>query len=217
MKTTNDVDALCLEAFGRISATVTHEIKNTLSIINESAGYLSDLALMVGEDGGVPSQKVADATTTIEKQVARSNTIMKNLNRFAHSGDEPVSMAKLSEVLQLMLDLTSRQAASASVTVKLQCADEIAITGSLLTFEALLFYVLDSYYTDADAGTNISIEAKTVSSKIQLFFAKEGDTQGVAHSIHGEKIDTLTQSLNATSASNYSTFTIPLNCSEQEG
>ncbi len=55
MKNTYEVDALCVEVFSRISAAVSHEIKNTLSIINENAGLLSDLALMAGEDGGVPT------------------------------------------------------------------------------------------------------------------------------------------------------------------
>lgn len=93
MENKYDVDALCVEVFSKISATVTHEIKNTLSIINENAGMLNDFAIMAGEGGAVPSSQVDGATATIAKQVTRSNTIMLNLNRFSHSGDTPVRKA----------------------------------------------------------------------------------------------------------------------------
>ena len=55
--------------------------------MNENAGLLKDLAMMAGEDGGVPSRQIDGATATIARQVIRSNTIMLNLSRFAHSRD----------------------------------------------------------------------------------------------------------------------------------
>lgn len=173
MKNTYDVDALCLEVFSKISATVTHEIKNTLSIINENAGLLNDLAMMAGEEGGIPSGQVDSATATITKQVARSNTIMLNLNRFSHSGDTPVSQANLQEILQLMVALTSRKAASKSVTVSILCPGDITITTCLLPFEALLFYVLDNLYSIASGGANLCIEATVTGAEVHISFTDE--------------------------------------------
>ncbi len=173
MKNTYDVDALCLEVFSKISATVTHEIKNTLSIINENAGLLNDLAMMAGEEGGIPSGQVDSATATITKQVARSNTIMLNLNRFSHSGNTPVSQANLQEILQLMVTLTSRKAASKSVTVSILCPGDITITTCLLPFEALLFYVLDNLYSIASGGANLCIEATVTGAEVHISFTNE--------------------------------------------
>jgi len=39
-----------LQFFGKMTASISHEIKNVLAIINENAGLLEDLALMA--DGG---------------------------------------------------------------------------------------------------------------------------------------------------------------------
>ena len=75
MKNKYDVHALCVEVFSKISATVTHEIKNTLSIINENAGLLNDFTMMAGEEGGVPSGQVDSATATIAKQVYFANVL----------------------------------------------------------------------------------------------------------------------------------------------
>ncbi len=187
MKNQNNVDALCIEVFSKISATITHELKNTLSIINENAGFLNDLALMAGDEGGVPSRRIGDATAAIEKQVARSNAIMKNLNRFAHSGDVPVSQANLAELLQLMVDLSSRQAASASIDVTLRCPNDISVTTSLLPLEALVFRVLLAIYNIAGAGTKLSIDAKLAGSDVEVCFQGEAESCNFESCAEGEK------------------------------
>lgn len=216
MKDQYDVHALCLEVFSKISATVTHEIKNTLSIINENAGFLNDLSVMAGDEGSVPCQRVDAATTTIAKQVTRSNTIMKNLNRFSHSGDVPVSQANLQELLQLMVELTSRQAASQSVNVNLNCPGDVTITTCLLPLEALLFYILDALYHVADAGANLGIEAKAIGIDVQVSFTgQEGPNHNFGEYIPGEKEQKLVQALEGTFTKSSDAITITFVCNKR--
>ena len=40
-----------LQFFGRMSASISHEIKNVLAIINENAGLLEDFSLMADRGG----------------------------------------------------------------------------------------------------------------------------------------------------------------------
>ena len=98
MEKTN-TDRICVQVFARISASISHEIKNILSIINENAGLLDDFAQMADRDEGVAVERVRSVTGIIAKQVDRSNTIMKNLNRFAHSADTSLVHGNLEEVL----------------------------------------------------------------------------------------------------------------------
>ena len=42
-----------LQFFGRVSASISHELKNVLAIINENAGLLEDFTLM--GDRGIPT------------------------------------------------------------------------------------------------------------------------------------------------------------------
>jgi C4-dicarboxylate-specific signal transduction histidine kinase len=178
MKKNYDVNAVCVEVLSKISATVSHEIKNSFSIINENAGLLNDLAMMAGEDGGVPSGRVDSATAAIAKQVTRSNTIMLNLNRFSNSGDTQVSQANLQEILQLMVALTSRKAASKSVTVSIHCPDDITITTYLLPLEALLFFVLNNLYDITSGGTTLCIEATVTGAEVQINFTDNEQSSG---------------------------------------
>lgn len=218
MQNPNSIDSLCAEVLSRVVATVTHELKNTLSIINENAGFLNDLGQMAGEDGSVPSPRVDTTTTKISHQVARSNTIIKNLNRFAHSGDTPSSEAKLFELLQLMVDLTARQAASASVTVTLQCPENITISTSLLPFESLLFYVLQSLYKHTDKGGSIVIDGELQKGQVIIKITHSTDSQakGYRQGEVGEKEKLLAQFLQARVSAEHGAVVISLPANEKE-
>ncbi len=100
-----------LHCFGSISASISHELKNALAIINENAGLLEDLTFMA--DKGVPLDpaRLKRIAANIGKQIQRADGIIRNMNRFAHSTDAPVKSIDLGETLALTLALTSRLAA----------------------------------------------------------------------------------------------------------
>ncbi len=94
--------------FGEMSASVSHEIKNVLAIVNENAGLLKDLVAM-GERGMPPSlERLKILAEAIERQILRGDRIVKNMNRFAHSADHPQEAVDVCEVIRFVIDLTSR-------------------------------------------------------------------------------------------------------------
>jgi signal transduction histidine kinase len=97
-----------LRFFGRISASVSHEIKNVFAVINEAAGLIEDFTLMA--ERGMPLQpdRLKSAANTIQGQIRRGDAIVKNMNAFAHSTDEAVREVNLVEALRLAADLTAR-------------------------------------------------------------------------------------------------------------
>ena len=55
--------------FGKVSASVSHEIKNVLAIINESAGLLEDFSLMAEQGIALDPVRLRTLSENIRKQV----------------------------------------------------------------------------------------------------------------------------------------------------
>lgn len=172
---TSSVDKVCLKVFGALTASVTHEIKNTISIINENAGLLKDLCDFAEEESGVPVEHVDAAADKMMKQVDRSNTILKNLNRFAHSGDNIPGQADLLDILSLMAALTSRFAAMQKISLKLECPSGIEVRTNLLIFESLLFTTLQSIYTACPVDSTLKIQGEADEKQLLIRFMLEKD------------------------------------------
>ncbi|MBG0789725.1 MAG: HAMP domain-containing histidine kinase [Desulfovibrionaceae bacterium] len=99
-----------LQFFGRVSASVSHEIKNVFAVINEAAGLIGDLTTMAERGMPIKPERLKRASDAIQGQIRRGDAIVKNMNAFAHSTDEDVREVNLGEILQLTLALTTRLA-----------------------------------------------------------------------------------------------------------
>lgn len=194
METNRAVNGVCLEVFAGVSAIVTHDLKNTLAIMNENAGLLDDLALMVG-DGGVPSERVQAAAGKIAQQVTRSNSIIKNLNRFAHSGDTPTARAAIGEVLELMVALTTRKAAMRNVGVVVQCDPAHQVEMALFQLEALVYLALLKLYGVADAGSTVTVSSRRQENSLVLLFEAAVADPDLAAAFPDEKAQQLLETL----------------------
>ena len=89
-----------LQFYGAMSAAVSHEIKNAISVINENAGLLKDLILMA--DKGIPLKpdKLISIADAIARQVKRADDLTRHMNRFAHSADAYSDTAHLGELTE---------------------------------------------------------------------------------------------------------------------
>jgi len=179
MKNTSEnvsADGICLQVFGELGASVTHEIKNTLSIINENAGLLEDLCGIAEEGAGVPVEHVDAAAKKVMKQVERSNTVLKNLNRFAHSGDKIPAQADLHDILSLMVTLTGRFAAMRKISVTLNCSAGMEVRTNLLAFNSLVFATLRRMYSACPESSILEIVGESDGAggvKIRFIPAKD--------------------------------------------
>ncbi|MDD2464362.1 MAG: hypothetical protein PHI97_10225 [Desulfobulbus sp.] len=135
------LDAACLEVFAKISAAVSHDLKNVLAIVNESAGLLDDLALRAAKGVEIPPDKLNTATARILRQVKRGDAVLKNLNRFAHSADVPLAQVNVGEMLSLMVDLAGRQVAMKELTFAVIPSETVVITCAVY-LESLVYLLL---------------------------------------------------------------------------
>lgn len=143
-----------LQFFGRVSASISHELKNVLAIINENAGLLEDFTLM--GDRGIPIDpaRLKVMAATVKKQIGRADEIIKNMNRFAHSIDETIADIDLNQTIEEFRVLTDRFVAMRGVKVDLQ------LPASPLTIPTAPFYLMNLLWLCLDFSMSASGDEK---------------------------------------------------------
>ncbi len=133
-----------LRFFGKMSASISHEIKNVLAIINENAGLLKDYTLMVEKGLELNPHQVGAKADKITAQVARADAIIKKMNLFAHSIDQDRQKTDLNATLKLMIALAERLAAIKSIKLELSAVSEsVSITTAPFILENLIWLCLE--------------------------------------------------------------------------
>jgi len=94
-----------LAFFGKINASISHELKNILAIISEAAGLLQDLTEMAAKGQKFELEMLKTCSQDIVEEIQRGFTTIKQMNTFSHSVDDPLKSVNLIEVLKLMIDL----------------------------------------------------------------------------------------------------------------
>jgi hypothetical protein len=108
-----------LTYFGRTTASISHELKNALAIIKENAGLIGDYLLMAEKGVAIEPARFKTVAGRIEDQITRADGIIKNLNRFAHSVDDPVKAIDLNDTAALLGALSQREAAMRQVALQI--------------------------------------------------------------------------------------------------
>jgi C4-dicarboxylate-specific signal transduction histidine kinase len=164
-----------LRFFGKVSASISHEIKNRLAIINENAGLLEDLSAMAASGRELDPQRTGILAQKIGKQVSLADGIVKNLNRFAHSIDETTKTVELDDLLSFVIELYARTAARKSVTVEHQKNNvSVAVKTSPFFLQGILWLCLD-FATDAlKSGESFNLQCRESEKGAQVSFTGLG-------------------------------------------
>ena len=64
-----------LQFFGKVSASISHELKNVLAIINENAGLLEDLTLAAQRGKAIDPERLNRTAGNFLKQIHRAHNI----------------------------------------------------------------------------------------------------------------------------------------------
>jgi len=107
----------------KITASTTHEIRNVLAIVKESAGLIGDMLHAFAERGSLNSERLLRTVGRIDTQVARGANIVSNLNRFAHSLDNALDSIDLADEVEQIAFLCERFARQGGHQVQVQSED----------------------------------------------------------------------------------------------
>jgi len=168
-----------LQFFGQMTASISHEIKNVLAIINENAGLLEDLALMADEGAEIDPQRLQNMSRAVMKQVSRADAIMKNMNRLAHSVDESIETIDLNDLLELLVALSNRFASTRSVAIQLKRNEgPLKLRTSPFFLMNLLWLCLDFAMDAAGEDKIVELVPRNTETGIDVFFKHLGGLAG---------------------------------------
>ena len=101
--------------FGKISASISHELKNVMAIISEAAGLLDDLMKMAQVGKPLQLDMLRTCSREILEEIHRGFDTIQQMNRFAHSVDDDVKQINLTEVITLMIRIAGFLSIAAKV------------------------------------------------------------------------------------------------------
>ncbi len=161
---------------GKITAGVTHEIKNVLAIIKESAGLLEDLISLSQDD--LPPRQIPAVLTRIKGQVTRGVDLSASLNAFAHTGVELRASVDLNQAVVQSAFLSQRFARLKRITLSaFPCEKPLVATTDPLAFQMLLFQCADLLMKLLGAGSVITLEP-TDRDGVHVRISGAGDASG---------------------------------------
>ncbi|WP_316901404.1 sensor histidine kinase [Pseudodesulfovibrio indicus] len=146
-----------LRFFGRVSASVSHEIKNVFAVINEAAGLIEDFTLMAERGMPLQPERLKSAANSIQGQIRRGDAIIKNMNAFAHSTDEDVREVNLVEGLTLAVALSTRFADMRQVKLTMGECEPVSMVVSPFDLTRLLHSSIAAALDRLEAGDTLVI------------------------------------------------------------
>ncbi len=162
-----------LEFFGKISASIAHEIKNVLAIINENTGLLEDYTIMAEKGGSFDLERLRSLTEKVGTQIRRADGIVKNMNRFAHSIDESAKTIDLSDFLEFANTLFARFAVMRGVALEPeQSESSLMISTSPFFLLNLIWLCLDFAMDAAGPGKTIGLSSGKTDIGAQIRFIR---------------------------------------------
>ena len=168
-----------LQFYGKMTASISHEIKNVLAIINENAGLLEDLALMADGGAAIEPQRLQNMSRAVMKQVSRADAIMKNMNRLAHSVDESIKTIDLNDLLELLVALSNRFASTRGVGIQPKRNESpLKLRTSPFFLMSLLWLCLNFAMDAVGEEKIIELVAQKTETGIEVFFKRLGDLAG---------------------------------------
>jgi signal transduction histidine kinase len=108
-----------LRFFSNVTAGISHEINNVLSVIKENTGLMEDLFLMAAKQGvSLPyDDRIMKSLSVIRDTIKRGALITSDLNTFSHIPDHDRKSVKIHELLEMVSRFNSRKASKSGIQI----------------------------------------------------------------------------------------------------
>jgi C4-dicarboxylate-specific signal transduction histidine kinase len=186
----DDTDRLLRERnlafFGALTASLSHEINNVYTIVNELGGLLGDHMIMAERGVPVDVARLKGVSEKISSQVQRGKGIVKQLNNLAHSVDRPVERISVREVLERLIAACTRLAALKKTALEGDLGGgDAEIETSPFALQQAVFWCFRMALEAADASRHIRFRQEAPGPGVRIF-VECGDPVGRTDHVESE-------------------------------
>ena len=158
-----------LASLGKMLAGYSHELKNHLAIINESAGLMGDLLEMGIIDDEQSTQRFRKIISVIEERINQANTMAKHMNSFAHKMDIPDSNFDVNQLLNEELAFLDRFFWTKSVSVQKKLQSELpAVCNNPSLLQFVIFTYIHQIVAGIESGGEIALSSQMQGQNILI-------------------------------------------------
>jgi len=159
----------------QVTAGTTHEIRNVLAIVKESAGLIEDLLYAFNKRGSLDQDKLIRSLGRIDTGIARGTEILSNLNRFAHSLDRGEDTVDLNQEIQQVASLCQFRARRKRHVLQVQPGGEsLPVVIDSFRLQMSLFAAAGCCLEQLPEGSTVSISTDRRDGRPTVEFVGHG-------------------------------------------
>lgn len=116
-----------LRYLGEMTASLSHELRNGLAVINEKNGLIADMMAMAARGKPPNEARLGQLAADVARRVREASEVCDRLSRLAHTADEPTRVVELGTIVELVTRLMARLARRSKVELVLEPADPVNV------------------------------------------------------------------------------------------
>ncbi len=154
----NVTDMSTLAFMGRITESVSIDLRNVLATVKENAELLEDLLSVEGGAGSPAKKRVSHILSAIKEQVVRGVDLAALLDAFSGGPEKRATEMDLYELLSMLVRICEPMARFTGVTLKIIQGDKpLIVLGKPLEIQMALFDCVDFLVNSMGARGTVNI------------------------------------------------------------
>jgi len=163
-----------IEFMGRVTAGMTHELRNVLAVIGESAGLMEDLLAVSDSDSSRYREKLDRIITRILNQVQRGTALAAGLNRFAHSPESSGASLDFHEMLDQLTTVIAWLGREKRVSLRVRQGGPVKLAADPMKVQMVVFTALEAVVSLAPRVQSVELAAVRSGEGAAVEMALEG-------------------------------------------
>ena len=178
-----EMGRLCVEGFSFFGITnrlISHELKNILAIISETLGLLDELVALSETGRKLEPGKLQSLSESVIEEVERANSIIRNMNTFAHSVDDLIREVDITQIVNLMIDISRLDSPGKNARIGLVENEACVIYTSPFFLEKLIYNSMNFSLLGAGLENEIRVSFDLDDYGVKIIFS------GISSNVKGE-------------------------------